>query len=289
MKDIEEEISLAGIADEEGRVERPLADTRWHKPDVVELEADRLVYQYGARPTVSSGPGLLTAFVKLADAPETAMRDYARRWGPLRLCEHGLPATHNRPALAPSVAHQVTWCEPRGFDSTSDQQIFWEPLKEWRGYAHEARTLLLLAAQLHQGNPTPADDWCRALGWSWEAVDRYLPNGTGTEWHIAQRVNDWLAWGASRFTFDWRPGRKPAMSIGGGGLFGALAAELMLAIARSDGLAICSACGVPYFPSRKPSRSRRSYCQTCRQAGRAERDATRAYQGRKRIRRAGGR
>jgi len=273
---------LAAMTDYKGHLERPLADDRWPVPDEIELQGDRLSYRWGALDrSSSSGKELLGDFVRLvADPDDEAVLTYARRWGVLELCEHGMPATHGRPALSPSSMHRVAWCEPLGFDPAEEKQVYWEPLAEWRRWSGRAGAILKLAAQLHTGNPTQPQDWRTALDFDRRPacglLDDFPPDWTGNKWHIAQEVNGWLALGQSRFAFDWGAGRGPAVTIGGGRLFGALAAQMMLAVARSSGLAVCSGCAVTYFPERKPSTSRRSYCQECRARKIPDRDAHRA-------------
>jgi hypothetical protein len=67
------------------------------------------------------------------------------------------------------------------------------------------------------------------------------------------------------------------------GVFGALAVFLMHEVARSDGPAVCSACGQPHWPERRPNPNRRTYCADCR--GWADhRDATRDDRARRRAR-----
>lgn len=294
---------LGDLTDEEGRLERPLADERWSVPDEVDLVGDRLVYRWtGRERSASSGFGILSRFVDLADAADAQILSFARRWGVMELCEHGLPAAHSRPALAPSIMHRVTWCERLGHDPGKERQDYWEPLSAWRQFSREGKALLTLAAHLQSGTPSRPEDWRVALGW--ERTDggisppAYPPDWKGREWHIEQRVNTWMAWGASGLSFHWRrswPPKDerattrpresrlvPEVTVGGGGLFGALAAQLMFAVARSDGLAFCSGCTTPFFPTRKPSSGERRYCDDCRTEGVPQRDATRDYSNRQR-------
>jgi len=64
-------------------------------------------------------------------------------------------------------------------------------------------------------------------------------------------------------------------------LFGVLAFQCMLAIARTDGLATCSACGESYvITGRRPNPNRRNYCTRCGKNAR-DRDAARDYRLRK--------
>jgi hypothetical protein len=85
------------------------------------------------------GPGMLTDFVALAEAEESRILAYAKRWGPLCICGHGLPCSHNRHECAPLPADA----------RHPERKVFWEPLASWRHYATEARAILHLAALSH--------------------------------------------------------------------------------------------------------------------------------------------
>jgi hypothetical protein len=43
---------------------------------------------------------MLSRFVELSEAKPERIRDFARRWGVLSICEHDLPASHNPPRAA---------------------------------------------------------------------------------------------------------------------------------------------------------------------------------------------
>ncbi len=82
------------------------------------------------------------------------------------------------------------------------------------------------------------------------------------EWdNVASVLDQWAALG------DLRPrvrvnGRNPVIRLGGF-LFGALALQLMSALTRTAGFAICSECGAAYVPSRQPRRGQQNYCEGC--------------------------
>jgi len=67
--------------------------------------------------------------------------------------------------------------------------------------------------------------------------------------------------------------------------FGLLAIQLLLAIARAEGLATCAGCGAPFVSSRQPlagkrvgrTIARRNYCRDCRDRKIPLRDAARDY------------
>jgi len=71
-------------------------------------------------------------------------------------------------------------------------------------------------------------------------------------------------------------GAKLSVRLGGYGLYGALAIQLLFNVCRTDGLAVCRSCGTPYIPSRKPRSDRNAYCFDCGRKA-AVRDAAARY------------
>jgi len=76
---------------------------------------------------------------------------------------------------------------------------------------------------------------------------------------------------AFRARFEWGDA-TPNFRIEVSGVVGVVAVQTMLAVARSDGLAICTACRGVYAPKQKPKSGRNNYCPECRNPGRS-RDA----------------
>jgi hypothetical protein len=156
--------SLLGL----GQLARPLATGEWACPDVIEVEGDRLYWRnnlegdgWGYYP-ITSGPGLLEGFIRLADASPEAVHTFARRWGVLGICHHGLPATHNpRPPELPSRSGTATWCYP-----LRQSGWYWEPLDIWHDFARRARAVLNLAAAMGRETSTRREDWA-ALHDTW--------------------------------------------------------------------------------------------------------------------------
>jgi hypothetical protein len=100
---------------------------------------------------------------------------------------------------------------------------------------------------------------------------------------VEEAVNRWLRIGAVSLSLEWWEPR-PTVRLDSGplsALFGALALQLLQAVARSDGLALCSACGRPYTPERRPDPNRRHYCPQCRNAA-PHRDAVRSWRAKQR-------
>ncbi len=262
---------LAGLVDtESGRLERPLADDEWRVPGTVELDGDRLVWEWGDPAHVRfsrSGNDLLEDFVRLADTPSDAIRDYARKWGVLRICAHGEPMSHN-PGGSDSPA-----CLPLGWHPGSGGG--WEPLEPWRRYAGRAQAILRAAAALHVDGKVDPGDWVRCFPEDLPLEDPFY--AVPKESRLGLAINFWLGTAKpSGLHADWPRDGAPSIVLGLGRapLFAAIGLQLLFSATRSGGLAVCSNCGTPYFPTRRPRKDQRSYCPGCRKRAGA-RDAQR--------------
>jgi hypothetical protein len=322
-----EEWALAGLPDTDGDLERPVPgqwavpgrlelDAGWllygsvvDEGGTLELGPDLAADLSNAAAVAAwadaepvrgawrpSGPashraGLLTDFVALSDldarrlAP--AVLRYARRHGVLRICEHGLPTSHN------SRCKPLSW--PREPFTESDP--WWdgrEPVAAWFTFSSQARAMLNIAAQLRLGRPASEDDWKvliqpsvldpdHAASLASHQVEPLLsPVGRPIpEWHPAVRrprqellvhVESWLSWGAVRPIVQWPDEGKPQFETAGKGLFGALAFQLLLNVTSQGGYAACRYCGRDFTPSRQG----RLYCKPCTDSGDARRAIARA-------------
>jgi hypothetical protein len=114
---------------------------------------------------------MLSEFSLLRDGTDADILAFAKRWGPLGICEHGVPHTHwpltpwnehsrivkeeeihGRPAKnTPKVKVEVLrpWCQPQGSEETF-RAGGREPLVKWRSYAKEAQTIVTVADQLYR-------------------------------------------------------------------------------------------------------------------------------------------
>jgi hypothetical protein len=268
---------LAGMMNESGDLSRlmqarqylPPANLRlagrklvWTEPDVFNFAHLRVRVQ-GSLP---HDPELLFKFVKLAHASPEEILQFARRWGVLRICEHGCPYTHNPPPTR--EPKDKYWCEPmRNWCGR-----YYEPIGAWHFYSRQALAMLKIAANLHMGNFGRAEDW--------DAF--YSPHSDGNgnghgrdigldKFALTSLVNHWLELGNVGPTFDWGDdGPMVSLDLE---LFGVLASQLLMTINRTRGIGICSSCGLPFIPiNRRPQAGRRNYCQSCRKRG-AWRDA----------------
>lgn len=257
-------------------LDRPLAIARLLIPGVLELAEDEIRWASGDRDNRQKerkpGPDVLERFTRLADAPVQEILAYARRWGVLALCEHGLPVTHDH------------GCRPRGWRDGA-----WydgrDSVAVWRQFSRQARSILAIAARLHQRRVgSPAD---------WQAV--YSESGRQAPWWqqgmeverliLARVLNQWLTIAAVAPCIQWdSAGPKVRLASGSGNatLFSVVATQLVFAVSRVDGVEMCSGCAAPFIPSRRPRPKQRRYCPPCRAAGvplkHAQRDRRRRLQ-----------
>jgi len=298
----------------------PLPVGRLAVPERVETDGDRLMYWWPERHDdgdealgdLIRPPGdLISRFMRLASADAEAIRFFAARFGPLRLCErHSLPITHNsaglsqgtdrtlqdakeqeRPPWAAGIGEPVwslieEWCRqqsfclPAGWQDLKNGGSFWEPVKAWRRFATEAQAILRLAVRLHSTRPIEgeSDDWGSVRS-SWARIGEEASTSSAQRKALAGVLTEWLELGDVRPWVEWKP--EPRLLLTFGDLFGVLALQLVAMATMSRGAAVCSGCGVMYLPKRQPNPTRRSYCPDCRENRVPQRDAERAYRRRK--------
>jgi hypothetical protein len=270
--------SLSGLIRDRGELRRLLEGGGEYPPAYVRIENDMLYYGYRdhqgqpAPPGVRHGSGLLEGFVKLADAPATAIAAYARRWGVLEIC----PA-HRRPGAAwHHTKDGQPACRPMGWGTE-----LYEPIARWRDCSRYLRTLLNVVAAVHMGTLGRPEDWDLLC------TTDLVPAGKPPVWdkfdlkgacfRLSWIILKWVELVHLMPYLDWTDPQHAAVRLSGwGGLTGALALELLFITARTDGLAICSACGTPYVPSRRPRKGEHPYCPDCGRRA-AVRDAAKRY------------
>ena len=98
-------------------------------------EAERAMLRATSR---VPGPRMLSDFVALASGSDDEILSYARTWGPLCICEHGLPCSHSFES-----------CGPMRLDRRRRKHVYWEPLASWRHFAEQALAILALAGLSH--------------------------------------------------------------------------------------------------------------------------------------------
>jgi len=249
--------------------------------------------------TVSPSGEILIEFIMLAN--ETVPQEFARKvtlfaqkWGNLDICEeHQMPASHSE-GCKPSIPHKkVTLLLDSSSEVSGKEQIHYEALSAWHKYAMFAKSILNITAKLQQGNIGENEDWeylhsIGSIGWSHvekKKEKNYRKNLLQVERElIANAVNYWLTLGNLRPEIRWENNNiiisfKSVSSYGT--LFAYLALQLMLAVGKQDGLAICSACAIPYIPKRKPVSNKRRFCSQCNEIGKSRALASSDYRKRK--------
>ncbi len=255
-----------------------------------------------AHPTRS----LLPKFLELECAAPKRIQSFARRWGILGICEHGLPSSHDAAAVGTSAAW-LNWCDVAvSAPLDADWICGWEPLSAWRWWARKASATVAIAGLVLRGQIAPLGLWqraavhmapgsqpirgihaeCPALEYL-RLTETRRPQMSEEEQRWRQRaalawlLDEWLLIGGVRPRCD--PGRGgPRISFGGGGLAGSLALQLVQACSSTGAFALCSECGSSYLPSRLPRRDQRNYCPGCKGKKIPERNAARSFRQRER-------
>ena len=98
--------------------------------------------------------------------------------------------------------------------------------------------------------------------WKWE-VEQGGATVVIHERLLSMVLDKWVERGGVRPSVFLRDERR-SIRLGGYGLLGALAVQLVFDVCGTDGLAVCSSCGTPYLPpKRRPRQDRNSYCPDC--------------------------
>lgn len=181
------------------------------------------------------------------------VRAFARKYGVLKVCEHGLPYTHPGPQADET-------CVPMNP----------EPLRVWWLYAQELSSIVGIAQRLRRGERGNAEDWARLLDETEEEEVRGLLQAGELDerGRLASYVQRWLqladfqarfTWGDDDPTLDLlSPATSPVP------LFAALARQLVSVVSGDADMTMCDGCGQPYLPNRKPRVGERHFCDECR-------------------------
>ncbi len=219
---------------------------------------------------------------------------YARRWGVLSICEHGLPSSHSlrQPVMEKENGEYMypTKVFPNAYVSCRPLEradgMFYEPLELWRLLAQQVKAILHLGKQLHTGNPIRQEDW-QALR-DWFHILKGSEQEDQAKFVLSHVVNHWLDMTGVRPQFFWSKSRTHFVLSNpnvfqGSRLLAALAVQMTLMLNRSSGYALCASCGKP-FPLRKGQSIRRDvYCSSVDCGTKAaRREATKRY--RQRVR-----
>lgn len=112
--------------------------------------------------------GCLDEFIKLRNAEDAKIVEFARRWGVLGICRHGLPGVHL--GCRPLGVSEKNWDSPEHriwsplFEAQrSDAGWHWEPTDAWRYMASRVNGFLMVAADLRSGRDPLDEDLAELL------------------------------------------------------------------------------------------------------------------------------
>lgn len=274
-------------------------------PTNLQLRGKRLVYSVEREFKRVQTEQLLDRFIALSGQVPGDVLSFAKSYGPLYLCDrHGIAAYHmpllmNQAVLGPAPIgtdepSKYDWCGPR-LDSHKPRTLS-EPIDAWFELANRASSLLSAANIVRLQGDAPPELWKQVDGFQGSFGKKY-----GARWRylddpsqrLAANLQKWLVTADVHFRVE-AEGKSLTASLGPAPLtsssFALIAIQLLLAIIRSEGLASCSSCGMPYVSNRPPLAgkvvgpqvAKRNYCRHCREAGMPGRDASREYRARKR-------
>jgi hypothetical protein len=271
MTTVIQEAELAGMVDDEGRLDRPfpaLALELFY-PIKVDAERDVLMWDNCAGPGSAFQevpPDLLTRFIHLGldahGSPCTpspkAIMAFARSFGPL-----------NVPRRPVGMRELAAW---RKFQATLPEPFeLGEPLAHWRYYTAAMRTAIAIAAALrNEGGPAPED---------WQALLAYPSlNPKFAAMQLSGVLNEWLRLGEVAPVFSWPKATAASqLYIQSPSLFGVLALQLAQSVAGT-GWANCQSCGLPFAINLGARGRRRRYCPQCTPWARGRLASRRHYQ-----------
>jgi hypothetical protein len=288
----------------------PGGTARWHLPAALAPDGERLLYRIwdegGPGRRVNTRPELLESFVRLAQADPPRILAFAKGFGVLGLCEHGLPSYG-------LVSGGPSWHEPKCVLSmractqgSSSVEWFVESIAGWRHWAKQAGALVHVSNALHQGRLARRADWRAVIEWGtindlWggrtiqidqqsgdvigapdpdAVLERIVLVGPQREagilaWLQQEELNAWVnAWlrlGRVELSLHWT-GDARIVALEGSGLFGSLAVHLLHRVWGSTRVALCRECDMLLPPGRH------FYCDEHGSTQAARRRATRKYQ-----------
>jgi hypothetical protein len=288
--------------------DRPLERGHLLPPGYLECIRGRIYASYERAALVAQPSDLFERFLELGNEGDTGIEAFARAWGTLGICKHGVPWLHSvlwrrRPACHPQRARRRG---PRGV------VVNLEPCSAWRSLVAVFAAALEIAEHLGQGRPGPELAWDRIADFeeqlsgrsTWTRDLRGLNGSRFDESHgpedvpmqrhdLARVLTSWADAALVMLDVQWGPvippeSDTPRLLLGSGTLFGALVVQLIQVCSGTRGIVKCSGCASWYAPLDKhgrprwPQRGRRHFCPRCRSDGVPVKLAQEKYRRRKR-------
>lgn len=287
--EVEERAQLAGLVDDASGLlgVTLLADQRLLAPDSVDLRGGEVCWHYAEGRaadefTWRDATGLLDRLLGLRDGSDVV--GLVQRFGPIGFCmPHGLPIGFKPRDDSPEADHRS--CEVSRPDGT---WLAVERVEDYLGLAKRLRAALSIGIDLKTGDRRRLGEeraWrdftLGRLGIPSLRMLMAVPAEAETaeqdylvaRFYFSAELNEMAEGARLQPSLDWSEVASVSLT---GDLFGLAVLQLMSAIAGSQTLLVCSACGGAYRrTNRRPVLGRRNYCPECRATGRPQRDAKR--------------
>jgi hypothetical protein len=258
-------------------IEKPLVSDELQIPKSLTLKAGLLQFSatIGMR-VAPNAAGLLTDFAALGNADDREIFRYAKRFGPLGLCEK-----HNFPVL-----HNAQPCWPKRVETG----VFAESTTAWRRYAKRVNAILSIAVAMRGDKMGALDDWQTLLSAGAKAISS--SSAKHRTWLLALAVNG-LIENAQPKLLVYPDAAKDRLQIvfagvsmmaglrllnqpdilatkdealwlpSAGNLLAVIALQTAMAVASHAGLAKCADCGDLYRPVRALPLNKLHFCPKC--------------------------
>jgi hypothetical protein len=261
-----------------------LGEPRLQVPAILSLDQSESVLLYSwfrresAEDTEPAEPGpsdgladCLTSFARLRTAGDALQ--FARRFGPLELCDHDMPYWHSHPrAEFPASILACSW--QVWAEKLDGQTVFYEPIESWLSLSRRVAAFLRLGRAIRAARPRPAQDWQTFLNDEPHSNDtvRFVADppdhwaGKRLEADRLKLAHELASW-TQRAGGDYLPvweGSRPALRLTGS-LFAVLCQQMFKTLAGTEQAVACDGCGVVYEPARRPAWNRNAYCAACRE------------------------
>ena len=219
--------------------------------------------------------GVLQAFVALRDAEPEAVLAFARKFGVLQVCRHGLRQGHR----FLGAEHDWEQCDPREYT----------PIATWGWYSRSADALLSVVAEMHRGRAGHGEDWKAVYDWLGAPDAEIHSTPEGGRAMAAAAVNRWFLLGDVRPQLWWpEPKQPPGIILNGADLVASLARQLLFAVTKrgeAKHVYTCFHCRKPFHTPKRRNASRKTFCESLQCQSESKRLAREAYKERQRKQR----
>lgn len=183
-------LDLAG-----GRIDAPSLHSRIRAPQLIRSEGDDLLFKFGTFAHGLAPPDLWAKFIDLWDGTPAAVTRFAKRFGGLALCEHGMPFGH-----APGCDYPVPSPNDLVEDDGGTVSVIAEPVQRWRAWSLAFASLLRIRLDLQ--NSKIAD------GAAWDAVDFAINADSPGSFGSSKEFDE-----TRRMTSKWTRAKQDALLI----------------------------------------------------------------------------